>query len=148
MLRPFGAALLVAFVGGVLGVAFGSLSLEAADWTTPAYRRGSVVYLALVTVSWALLLGVAFSPVCGFPPPRPAIAVLLWQGGLRGATATALALGVTAVAWALLGLGGPAKPGTAALLGAPSEWLSGMGPPVLLGLVTGGLFAVMVGRSP
>lgn len=148
MLRRFVPAFLVAVLGGALGAVFSGVSLEAADWTTPAYARGSDVYVVLVSVCWALLPGLAFSPLFGFPPSRPTIGTLLWHGALRGAIGAVLVVSSTAVFWTLLELGGPAKPGATALIGSPAEWFSSIGALVPMGLIAGALFAVLVGREP
>lgn len=134
-------------VGLLLGLGFASLSLEAADWSAPGYANGSLVYLAILPLAWGAIGGLAFSPWLRFPPVHPSLADLAWNGGARGALAGMLAIVIFGLAWLLLGLGGPTRPGLAALGTSVWQGIGSLLGCALVGFVLGASYAVVAGRG-
>jgi hypothetical protein len=125
-----------AFLGVLLGLAFGSFTGEGIDPAAPTY--GSGVFLLVMTVGWGTIGGIAFSRRLGFPPPASTTADWAWQGGLRGGAAGLAAITSWLLCWLLLDLGG-SKGG----LGADIwESLSLVWGYALVGFFMGAFFAV------
>lgn len=127
-----------AFIGVLLGLAFGSLTGEGIDPAAPAY--GSTVFLLIMTVGWGMIGGIAFSRRLGFPPAASTTADWVWQGGLRGGAAGVAAITAWILCWLLLDLGG-SKGG----LGADGwEALGFVWGFALVGFFLGALFALAI----